>query len=58
MALRINTNVVAINALRNLTETSNTFGGSIEKLSSGLRINRAADDPAGLAKGFSFGIRV
>jgi flagellin len=48
MSLRINTNVTAMNALRNLEGTSNAVAGSIEKLSSGLRINGAADDPAGL----------
>src|SRR5215468_3265929 len=48
MSLRINTNVTAINALRNLEQTSSSVSTSIERLSSGLRINRAADDPAGL----------
>lgn len=48
MSLRINTNVTAINALRNLEQTSFAVAGSIERLSSGLRINRGADDPAGL----------
>src|ERR1051325_3328601 len=48
MSLRINTNVTALNALRNLDQTSNSVSASIERLSSGLRINRAADDPAGL----------
>src|SRR5689334_2270802 len=48
MGLQINTNVTAINALRNLTNVSNSVSSSIEKLSSGLRINRGADDPAGL----------
>lgn len=48
MALRINTNVEAFNAHRNLTSTSNALAKSMEKLSSGLRINRAADDAAGL----------
>jgi flagellin len=48
MSLRINTNVTALNALRNLDQTSNAVSTSIERLSSGLRINRASDDPAGL----------
>jgi flagellin len=48
MSLRINTNVTAFNALRNLGQTSSAVAGSIERLSSGLRINKAADDPAGL----------
>jgi len=48
MSLRINTNTAAMNALRNLTNTSDMFARSIERLSSGMRINRGADDPAGL----------
>ncbi len=49
MALtRINNNVSAINANRNLNETSSRLSESITRLSSGLRINRAADDAAGL----------
>jgi flagellin len=48
MGLQINTNVTAIDALRNLDNVSNQVSSSIEKLSSGLRINTAADDPAGL----------
>jgi flagellin len=46
--MRINTNIEALNAQRNLTATANKFASSVEKLSSGLRINRAADDAAGL----------
>lgn len=49
MSLRINTNVFAINAQRNLSNTGITMGRVFERLSSGLRINRAADDAAGLA---------
>ena len=48
MGLQINTNVTALGALRNLSVTAQSVSGSIEKLSSGLRINQAADDPAGL----------
>ena len=48
MGIRINTNVEALNAQRNLSATAVAFGKSVEKLSSGLRINRAADDAAGL----------
>ena len=48
MALQINTNVTALNALRNLQNVNTSVSSSIEKLSSGLRINSAADDPAGL----------
>jgi len=49
MALRIVNNVAAINAQRNLANTQNKLETSLERLSSGLRINRAADDAAGLA---------
>ncbi len=49
MSVRINTNVFAINAQRNLSNTSGAMGRVFERLSSGLRINRAADDAAGLA---------
>jgi flagellin len=49
MGLQINTNVAALNAYRNLTGTQSAMGTSLERLSSGLRINRAADDAAGLA---------
>ena len=48
MGLRINQNIGAINAYRNLSATENSFSKSLEKLSSGFRINRAADDAAGL----------
>ncbi|MCL4423915.1 MAG: flagellin FliC [Firmicutes bacterium] len=49
MGLRINSNIEALNAYRNLTNTAIGLSKSMEKLSSGLRINRAADDAAGLA---------
>src|SRR3990170_6569127 len=49
MAMIINTNVSALNAQRNLSVTNDKMGKTLEKLSSGLRINRAADDAAGLA---------
>lgn len=49
MAFRIMTNESAINAQRNLEMTSGRLQASQEKLSSGYRINRAADDAAGLA---------
>lgn len=48
MGMQINTNVAALTAYRNLSNTQNSLNGSLEKLSSGLRINRAADDAAGL----------
>ena len=46
--MRINQNIMAINAYRNLSTTDTNLGKSLEKLSSGFRINRAADDAAGL----------
>ncbi len=49
MGLRINQNIAALNAHRNLSITDNQMSKSLEKLSSGFRINRAADDAAGLA---------
>ncbi|MGE5507757.1 MAG: flagellin [Chitinophagales bacterium] len=49
MSLRINNNIEAVNAHRNLSVTAQSMSKSMEKLSSGLRINRAADDAAGLA---------
>lgn len=49
MALSIYNNVQALNAHRVLSATQNDMGRSMERLSSGLRINRAADDAAGLA---------
>ena len=49
MAMRINTNIMALNAQRNLATTTLGLSKVFEQLSSGLRINRAADDAAGLA---------
>jgi flagellin len=49
MGLRIQTNVEAFNAHRQLQSTSDKAAAAMEKLSSGYRINRAADDAAGLA---------
>jgi len=48
VGVRINTNIEALIAQRNLAVTAASLGKSVEKLSSGLRINRAADDAAGL----------
>jgi len=45
----INTNVMSLNAQRNLTSSSSSLSTSIQRLSSGLRINSAKDDAAGLA---------
>ncbi|MBP1931458.1 flagellin [Ammoniphilus resinae] len=47
--MRINHNIAALNTYRQLTTNNAAQGKSIEKLSSGLRINRAGDDAAGLA---------
>ena len=49
MAMTINTNVVSINAQRNLGLSGSTLGTSMQRLSSGLRVNSAKDDAAGLA---------
>ena len=49
MGLRINQNIDAVNSYRNLSVTQGQMSKSLEKLSSGFRINRAADDAAGLA---------
>jgi|tagenome__1003787_1003787.scaffolds.fasta_scaffold20902315_2 flagellin len=49
MSLRIQTNIEAFDAHRNLVNTSDKLSKSMERLSSGYRINRAADDSAGLA---------
>jgi flagellin len=47
--MRINHNINALNAWRSMSETQYSMGKTLEKLSSGLRINRAGDDAAGLA---------
>ncbi|WP_062204862.1 flagellin N-terminal helical domain-containing protein [Demequina salsinemoris] len=49
MALTVNNNIAALNAYRNLSTTQNSLNSSLEKLSSGYRINKAADDAAGLS---------
>ncbi|MEK7413611.1 MAG: flagellin [Planctomycetota bacterium] len=48
MSLKINNNIDALNGYRNLNKNTTAIGRSLERLSSGLRINRAADDAAGL----------
>lgn len=48
MGLRINTNISAVGALRNLRQNDDNLQKSLERLSTGLRINRASDDPSGL----------
>lgn len=49
MAQTINTNVASLNAQRNLNSSQNSLASSLQRLSSGLRINSAKDDAAGLA---------
>ena len=49
MAMTINTNVVSLNAQRNLSLSGNSLGTTMQRLSSGLRVNSAKDDAAGLA---------
>ena len=49
MAMTINTNIVSINAQRNLGLSGNSLSTSMQRLSSGLRVNSAKDDAAGLA---------
>jgi flagellin len=49
MALTVNTNTAAINALTNFQHTNRSLNNSFQRISSGLRITKAADDAAGLA---------
>ncbi len=49
MGLVVNTNLFSLNAQRNVKNTQNSLGRSVERLSSGLRINSAKDDAAGMA---------
>ncbi|MCF8088695.1 MAG: flagellin [Desulfotignum sp.] len=49
MAISINSNIASLNAQRNLNNTSNVLNNSMKRLSSGLRINSAKDDAAGLS---------
>jgi len=49
MGFRINTNIAAMNAHTNASTTNRNMDNSLEKLSSGLRINKAADDASGMA---------
>jgi flagellin len=66
MALTVNTNVASLNAQRNLTNSQSSLNVSLQRLSSGLRVNSAKDDAAGLAiaermnaqvRGLTVGIR-
>ncbi|MCH8156287.1 MAG: flagellin FliC, partial [Nitrospinae bacterium] len=49
MALRVFTNLSSLNAQRSLEVSRSQLGNSIERIASGIRINRASDDSAGLA---------
>ncbi|MBV8048822.1 MAG: flagellin FliC [Paludibacterium sp.] len=49
MAIYVNTNTASLNAQLNLSNSTQSLQTSLQRLSSGLRINSAADDPAGLA---------
>jgi len=49
MSFSINTNVTALNAHRNLSRTDEQRSNTLARLSTGLRINKAADDASGLA---------
>ncbi len=66
MALTVNTNIASLNAQRNLSNSQSSLNTSLQRLSSGLRVNSAKDDAAGLAiaermnaqiRGLSVGIR-
>mgnify|MGYP003572536430 FL=1 len=66
MALTVNTNIASLNAQRNLTSSQSSLNTSLQRLSSGLRVNSAKDDAAGLAiaermnaqvRGLAVGIR-
>ena len=54
MSFRVNNNTVAMNAYRNLSGTGSEIAKSINRLSTGLRINSGADDPAGLIASENF----
>ena len=58
MGLRVRTNVASLNAQRRMGQTTNSLQGSQEKLASGYRINKAADDAAGLAMSESAKARI
>ena len=54
MAMYVNTNVVSLNAQRNLNTNTSGLAVSMQRLSSGLRLNSAKDDAAGMAVSTSF----
>lgn len=58
MALRINTNIASLNVQRNLTINNRNMQSALERLSTGYRINKAADDAAGFAVANTFKARI
>jgi flagellin len=58
MAAIINTNIMSLNAQRNLNKNSMSLANSVQRLSSGLRVNSARDDASGLAQAMSFDSQV
>ncbi len=58
MALRINTNMASLNVQRNLTVTNRNMQNALERLSTGYRINKAADDAAGFAVANTFKAKI
>jgi flagellin len=58
MTMSVNTNVVSLNAQRNLTGTASSLATTMQRLSSGLRVNSAKDDAAGLAIAERMGAQV
>jgi len=58
MALTVNSNIASLNAQRNLGKINSKLSKSIERLSSGIRINKASDDAAGLAIATKLGSQV
>ncbi len=58
MALRINTNMASLNVQRNLTITNRNMQNALERLSTGYRINKAADDAAGFAVANTFKAKI
>jgi len=59
MPIIVNSNIASLNAQRNLNQSNSALASSLQKLSSGLRVNSAKDDAAGLAvsEGLSSQIR-
>jgi flagellin len=58
MALSVNSNISSLNAQRNLSKASSMLSKTLERLSSGQRINRASDDAAGLAISETMGSQI